>query len=143
VESARRKAPLAAHIERAIARLSALRGTSGIRLQADRGQRSDAFLALLNDAVRELDALAADAKHARGTRRAEIVARLAELDASLVERAVEELTPETVDDLKREADAEMAPFGARMDPAARQRGAQAAFQRLVREAAGLPILTYD
>ncbi len=45
--------------------------------------------------------------------------------------------------LRREAAEEVAPFGARMSGDVRERAAQAAYARLVREAIGLPTLGYD
>ena len=46
-------------------------------------------------------------------------------------------------DAAREADAEIAPFAARMSAEARARAVDAAFDRLTREAAGLPVLRAD
>jgi hypothetical protein len=129
-----RKEPLVAHVERAVARLTALRG--GGRWSAAFGERVDAV-------VRELDRLAPDARAARGEERARIIARLSELDAELLAAARTELRDEALADLRREADAELAPFGSRMDAATRTRAVDVAFQRLVREAAGLPVLEYD
>ena len=133
-EAAPRKAPLAAHLERVVARLTALRGGAG---------RSEAFHAAVASAIRELDGLAADAKQARGEARARIIARLEELDAALAGAARAELAERTASELRREAEAELAPFGMRMDPAARARAVELAFERLVRQAAGLPVVSYQ
>ena len=97
-----RKPSLASHIERAIARLTGAR--SG-------GTRGAVFDATLASAVRELDGLAADAKAARGEARAAIVERLAALDAELLEAALDEIDAGTAAELRRETDAELAPFG--------------------------------
>ena len=93
-------------------------------------------------AVRELDGLGADAKHARGDARARILSRLDEIDAVLLTAARHELDEETALRLRREADAELAPFGARMTPDARERAVAAAFDRLVRESFALPTITF-
>ena len=129
---AARKPPLAGHIERAVARLI---GT--------RDPRSARFSAHVDAIVRELDGLAADAKHARGDARARVIDRLAALDAGLLAAAVDEIEPQQADALKREAEAELAPFGSRMAPDVRDRAIATAHQRLVREALGVPVLRYE
>ena len=45
--------------------------------------------------------------------------------------------------LRREADAELAPFGSRLPPEARARAVAAAFDRLVRETLGIPVIAYE
>jgi hypothetical protein len=129
-----RKPSLSAHIERAIARLAHARGVGGavspLQLHLDR-------------TIRELEALAPQAAKARGEARASIIARLAELDAGLVESATRQLDEAQTQRLRAEAAEELAPFGNRMPPDARERAAAAAFERLAREAASLPVLRYE
>lgn len=127
--SSSRRSSLASHMERAIVRLTSLRAG---------GKRSASFDGAVASTVRELDMLAPSAKSARGDERARLIARLEQLDRALLDAAVAELDEETAARLRREADEEMAPFAARMDPAARANGANAAFERLVREEVGLP-----
>ena len=131
-----RKAPLAAHIERAIARLTTSRAG---------GTRTPTFDSHVCAVVRELDHLVADARGARGERRASIAARLQELDTDLVRAALQETGTDrsVVAALTREAEAELAPFVSRMPPPALERARTAAFERLLREAFGLPVLTYE
>ena len=131
-----RTAPLAAHIERAVARLTTLR--SG-------GKRSAEFAGRVDAAVRELDHLAADARAARGDRRAVIVDRLQSLDGELLEAAMKETEADAsvVATLNSEAEAELAPFILRMPQQALDRARAAAFQRLLRDALGLPVLAYE
>lgn len=131
-----RKAPLAAHIERAVARLTTLRGG---------GKRSAEFAGRVDAVVRELDHLAADARAARGDRRAVIIDRLQTLDGELIEAAVKETQTDAsiVATLNREAEAELAPFISRMPEQALDRARVAAFQRLLRDALGLPVLQYE
>jgi len=131
-----RKAPLAAHIERAIARLTTLRAG---------GKRSVEFAERVDAVVRELDHLAADARAARGDRRAAIVDRLQALDGELLEAAVKETETDAsvVAALNREAEAELAPFISRMPQQALDRARSAAFQRLLRDGVGLPVLAYE
>jgi hypothetical protein len=124
---------LPAHIDRCIARLTALRA----------GRGADAFSARLDDAVRELDRLHASAKHARGEARTAIVHRLTTLDSELIDLARTELTETARTDLVKKAEAEIAPFAPRMSADARARAVEAAFTRLVRDSAGLPVLAAD
>ena len=136
VEPPARKAPLAAHIERAVARLTTLRGG---------GKRSAEFDGRVDAVVRELDHLAADARAARGDRRAVIIDRLQTLDSELIEAAVKETQTDAsiVATLNREAESELAPFISRMPEQALDRARAAAFQRLLRDALGLPVLQYE
>jgi hypothetical protein len=131
-----RKAPLAAHVERAVARLTTLRAG---------GKRSAEFAERVDAAVRELDHLAADARAARGDRRAVIIDRLQALDGELLEAAMKEIetAASVVASLHREAEAELAPFISRMPQQALDRARSAAFQRLLRDALGLPLLAYE
>jgi hypothetical protein len=135
-ESAPRKPALASHIERAIARLTAMRAGPG---------RGAALAATIDAVVRELDHLGADARGARGDRRDTIVARLQALDRELLDAAMTEAEPDAslMARLAREADDELAPFRSRMPLAEFERARGAALRRLVREAIGLPVLTYD
>jgi hypothetical protein len=131
-----RKPALAAHIERAIARLTALRAG---------GKRTPAFGNRVDAVVRELDLLAAEARGARGERREMIAERLQALDRELLDATLKESGTDTplIASLARDAEAELAPFLARMPPAALERARTAAFDRLLRDAFGLPVLTYE
>jgi hypothetical protein len=129
-----RKSPLAAHIERAVARLTTLRAG---------GKRSAAFGDRIDAAVRQLDHLAADARAARGEARARIVERLQSLDDDLLNAAVDEADASLAATLRLEAEAELAPFVSRMPQAALDRARGAAFHRLLRDTIGLPVLTYE
>jgi hypothetical protein len=129
-----RKPALASHIDRVIARLTALRAG---------GQRSPAFETRLAETVRELDGLAGGAKRARGDARAAILERLAALDGELVRAAISELDDGARAGLRAEAEQELAPFGARLAPDVRATAVDAAFERLVRETLGLPVVRSD
>ena len=129
-----RKSPLAAHIERVVARLTTLRAG---------GNRSAAFADRIDAAVRQLDHLAADARAARGEARARIVERLQSLDEELVNAAVDEADDSLAATLRLEAEAELAPFISRMPQEALDRARGAAFHRLLRDTLGLPVLTYE
>ena len=122
---------LPAHIDRAIARLTAVRASG----------RSDAFDRHVDEAVRELDRARATAKHARGDARSQVIERLSALDRELLAAADAEIDEGRRAALLADARREIAPFAARMAPDARDRAIDAAFARLLREAFGLPVLS--
>jgi len=127
----RRHDSLPSHLDRAIARLTSLRG----------GHPSPALDAALERAVRELDRFRADAKQSRGAARAALIDRLASLDRELLEVVRAEIDEARRTALMAEADAEIAPFASRMPPDAKATAIDAAFQRLLRDAFDLPVLT--
>jgi hypothetical protein len=129
-----RKPALAGHIERARARLMSLR--SG-------GTRSAVFNQRVDAVVRELDQLIADARGARGDVRAGLVAKLQALDEELIDAARTEAEPDLAATLSRDADAELAPFKARMPAAEFARAHSAALDRLLRDTFSLPSLIYE
>ena len=127
-----RKEPLASHIERAVQRLLAVRTEGRIELART-----------IAATVSALDELVTNARQARGDERAAIVARLAELDAALMAAARNVVDPEKAASLRGEAEAEIAPFVARMSADARQRALGMALDRFLRESLALPTLTYE
>jgi hypothetical protein len=132
-EPAAKRDSLPAHLDRAIARLTARRSSGG----------SDTFDRRLADAVRELDRARAAAKSARGDARASILDRLTALDRELLDAARGEIDPPQKAALLAEAETEIAPFAARMAPEARARAIDAAFDRLLRDAVGLPVIYHE
>lgn len=124
---------LPAHLDRAIARLTTMRA---------RG-KSPAFELRLDAAVRELDRARAAAKQSRGDARASLIDRLAALDRELVDAARDEVDQHGRTVLLADAEAEIAPFGGRMAPDARARAVEAAFERLLRDAIGLPVISHE
>jgi hypothetical protein len=130
-QTAPRKAPLAAHLERVTA-----------RLVGRRTQRSPRFELEVVRLLSEIDPLAADSRQARGEARAAIVDRLETLDRELIAAAIADLDEASAATLRREAEEELAGLGPRMPGDARARAVDAAFQRLVRESLSLPIVRY-
>jgi hypothetical protein len=124
---------LPAHIDRVIARLTAMRAA----------RPSAAFDERLDGSVRELDRLRGAAKQARGDARSGIVARLGVLDGELLAAARGELAAPRLAELEAAAEAEIAPFAARMPAEARTRAVAAALDRLIRDAAGLPVVSHE
>ncbi len=133
-ETAPRKGSLATHIERAIARLATVRA---------RAHQSAGFNDVLDEAVRELEAMNGSARQARGDARTRIVEALTRIDARVMDAAREAVDEPAAISLRREADAELAPFGSRLPPDERARAVAAAFDRLVRETLGIPVITYE
>jgi hypothetical protein len=123
---------LPSHLERVLARLMSLRSADESEL--DR---------LIESIVRELDSARGTAKGVRGAARAALLARLADLDAQLIAAARERLTAEVRAELRREAEAELAPFRTRMAQAAYEQSLAVCMDRLLRERGRLPILTLE
>jgi hypothetical protein len=131
---ARRSPSLPAHVERVLSRLTVLRGSER--------QRGEGWDRTLEDAVRSLDTIAARARQARGEGRAAIVAELAAIDRSLLASARETLADRDRAGIAREAANELAPFRERMSHDAYTAALEAAADRLVRQAVGLPVIAY-
>ena len=123
---------LPAHLDRVIARLTAL----GARV-------SPGFSERIASAVRELDAARGAAAQSRGAAREALLARLRALDGELLDSARQELDRGRQAELASAAAADIAPFAARMTADARERATAAAFERLLRDAAGLPTLIHE
>jgi len=119
---------LPAHLDRVIARLTALQTSD----------RPESFRRRVADAVRELDSARAAAKTSHGHQRAALLERLAALDQELLEAGRACLDDRRRQELSSEAEAEIAPFAARMSGDARATATAAALERLVRDALGLP-----
>ena len=127
-----RKLALTAHLERVVA-----------RLVGSRVQRSASFEQHVEGLLAEIDRLSGESKKSRGDARTAILDRLAELDRGLVQAAAAELDPQSIATARREAEAELAPFGARLAPDVRAQAVEAAFERLVRDSLGLPQIRYQ
>jgi len=127
-----RHGSLPAHLDRVIARLTAVRGG------ADRSLDD-----VLDRFVRELDAARAGAKGLRGETRSAFLARLEAMDAELIASARTNADDALLHQLEAEADAELAPFRDRMVRDAFERSRQAAVDRLIRERRRLPVIRFE
>jgi hypothetical protein len=127
-----RHVSLPAHLERVVARLTALRA-GGDRSMDD----------VIDGAVRELDAARAGARGMRGAAREQLLARLRALDASLIDAVRSRCDVETMQRLGMEADAELAPFRERMPREAYKQSHRACIDRLIRDRARLPIVAFE
>jgi hypothetical protein len=123
---------LPAHLERVIARLTTLRGGSDRSLDP-----------VLDDVVRELDAARAKSKGVRGEARDAMIERLHQLDVSLADALRQRLDGRALQQLSEEADEELRPFRGRMPAEAYQQSHRACVDRLLRERAGLPTISYE
>ena len=123
----RRHESLPAHLERVIARLTALR--AGVDRTLDD---------VLDATVRELDGARANAKGLRGEAREAFLQRLQELDASLMAASRDRLDPSALAQCRSDADAELAPFRQRLGGDEYARAHAACVDRLVRERYRLP-----
>ncbi len=130
----RRRPGLPTHLDRVVARLTALRAGAGV---------PRAFDEALDRVVLELDGLRTAVNGLRGEARARALARLAEVDADLLARARAALAPEHAQALRQEALEELAPFRERMPRDAFEQAVRASVDRLVRERVGLPRIALD
>jgi hypothetical protein len=130
----RRRRSLSTHIDRAIARLTALRtGPSP----------SSVWDEVVDQIVRELDALHATASGARGPVRDAVVAGLALLDARLLDAARTRVDDATAIEMASDADRELEPFRARMTSDAYVAAHRRSTDRILRERLALPSLSLD
>ena len=123
---------LPAHLDRVIARLTAMRAG---------GDRS--LDAVIDAAVQQLDAARSAAKSARGDARDALLARLTELDASMLTALRDRCDAQTRQQLEAEADEELHPYRARLPADAYRESHRAAVDRLLRERARLPRIDYE
>jgi hypothetical protein len=130
---ARPRLSLAAHIERVIARLTALRASS---------QAASAFGDVLERVARELDQILPAAKGARGDARETLLTRLAALDRELAEAATSAADERVQQDARAQADEQLAAFRGRMAPDAYERARRVVVERHVREHFQLPAVTF-
>ena len=129
-----RRQSLPAHLERVLLRLSSARA---------KGSLGSEFDALLDRVAAELDAARARASGLRGAARREVIARLASLDAELLQQARSALDANLLALLAREADEELSSFRAGMAPETFARARESAVDRLVRERFALPTIALE
>jgi hypothetical protein len=130
--TAARHGSLPAHLDRVIARLTSLRGG------ADRSLDE-----LLQMSVNELDSARTRARTLRGDARKVFLDRLAVIDRLLLDAARLQCDAATLDELRAEAEEELASFRSRMPAGAYQQAVAASVDRLLRERARLPIVRFE
>jgi len=124
---------LPAHLERVVMRLTSARAA---------GSLGAAFDDLIDRVSRELDAARAEARGLRGAARQALVDRLAALDAELLRCARATVDTDSLADMTRQADEELAPFTLAMSNDALARAREAAIDRLVRDRYQLPTIAF-
>jgi hypothetical protein len=129
-----RRPTLPSHLDRVMARLTTSRASR---------QGSPALQACIDDSIRELDGVLAAARTVRGDERATMIDRLREIDRTLLTVAAREIDEARMRALRKDAEADLAPFASRMTPDAYAGAVKAALDRLVREAWGLPVVAFD
>jgi hypothetical protein len=133
-QSAKPGQTLPAHLERVVLRLSEARA---------RGTLGPAFDALIDRTAAELEVARTRTGGVRGEARQELVARLAALDAELLQQARALLDQHTRTALSNEVDESLAPFRAGMAPESFARAHEQALDALVRERLQLPQIAYQ
>jgi hypothetical protein len=131
-EGTRRHGSLPAHLDRVIARLTSLR-------TGDARSLDDTIDAI----VRELDGVRAGAKILRGEARTRVLDRLRTLEQDLGNAARARVEPAALQQIETEAETELAPFRERMTADAYDRARGACIERIVRQRARLPVLTFE
>jgi len=131
--AARPSQSLPSHLERVVTRLTSARAT---------GKLDASFDALIDRAAAELDAAKRSKGGVRGDARQALLERLRALDTELLRTARASLDEHTNSELSREADDELTSYRGRMAPDAFVRARNAAFDRLLRERCGLPVVDF-
>ena len=132
-EGARRGPSLPAHLERVVLRLTQARAGGSLAAEFDD---------VIDRIAGELDRARAASRGVRGEARQLLVARLAELDAELVERARATLDEAADAAVIREAEEELSTFRAAMAPDAFARARGAAIDQLIRARFALPTIAF-
>jgi hypothetical protein len=125
---------LPAHLERVVLRLSEARA---------RGTLGAAFDALIDRAAAELEVARTKTGGVRGEARQALIARLAALDAELLQQARALLDSPTRTALSNEVEESLAPFRAGMAPESLALAHEQALDALVRERLQLPQIAYQ
>jgi hypothetical protein len=130
--SDRRQESLPAHLERVIARLTALRAGEDRSLDV-----------ALDEIVHEIDAARGSARNLRGEARQTLLARLRDLDRALLDAVHAQCDAQLRNELVAEADADLAPFRGRMTPEAYEQSQRAEVDRLLRDRRKLPVIAFE
>lgn len=122
---------LPSHLERVIARLTALRTGPVVAPE---------WSAELDEAVRRIDVVRASAKGLRGQPRLQALELLEEIERSLLSAARRQLPAEELVVLERQAAEDLRPFKPRMPEDVYEKAFAAATDRLIRDRMGLPAI---
>ena len=128
----KKRGTLAAHLERVVAHLTALRAGEDRALDA-----------ILDRLVRELDSARSIAKGLRGQAREELLSRLRVIETDLLHEARDNCDATVLRNLEVEADRQLAPFRTRMAEAAYAHARRACVDRLLKDHLKLPVVAFD
>lgn len=129
-----RRLSLTQHIERAVAQLTALRGS---------GRAPATLEPVLASTIEVLDGHRAAASTARGAAREALITQLHDLDLSLTQAAQAAVSDRERAAIRREAEAEIADFRQRLAAPQWDAALAAATARLLRLRLGLPVVAVD
>lgn len=129
-DASRHRGSLKTHLERATARVSAVRSPA---------HPLDQTLAQMEEELMELARIGTF----RGDARERVISRLRTLDATLAAAARSHCDDATLARLTTEAEGELAPFRARMTSEAYRQSLDASVARSLREQMRLPVLVFD
>jgi hypothetical protein len=132
--AAPKRSSLTAHLERISVQLATLLGS---------GRVPETVRVLLPSMLATLDTMKADSGQARGAAREAMLVELEALDRALVDAAIAGLEAAARETLTTEAGRDLAPFRDRLTPEQFATSHQAAFERLVRAARGLPVVRFE
>ncbi len=129
-----KRGSLHAHVERVVVQLAAALGS----------ERAPAALTpAIQAALSALDGVLAASASARGATRDALITTLADIDRALVEAAAAALPAATLAALTAEAAADLAAFRTRLPAAQWDTAVAAARGRVIRAAAGVPVVSFD
>lgn len=129
-----KRGSLHAHVERVVVQLAAALGS-------DRAPA--ALTPAIQAALSALDGVQSASASARGATRDALITSLADIDRALVEAAAAALPAATLAALTAEAAADLAAFRTRLPAAQWDTAVAAARGRLIRAAAGVPVVSFD
>ena len=133
--SRKQRRSLPEHLNRVLERLTTLLAGPLVR--------ADAMREALESIANEISSLSDMPGPIRGDTRARVSARLAELDAAMLQAARGRDEGPALQTLRREAANELAPFHDRMPKAAYDQAIESAVDRLLRDRYELPIIVFE
>ncbi len=125
---------LSSHIDRVVARLTAMRAGSILPEQWDRA---------IEQCVRDLDHVRSGAERLRGQARERAIAELAAIEARLFAGARAHAGESLLIEIDRDARLELEPFAGRLPQPAYDVALETCRARLLREALGLPAILFE
>lgn len=131
---ATKRPSLSKQLDRAIDKLSRVAGRLDL---------VESFREEMARAITELSDIRESARKARGDARLELAAKLPDIDAALIAAARGALSADAIDRLRADAEADLAPYRARVAPDMWHRTVDRALDQLIRDHLGLPTLAFD